>query len=211
MYEGIHFQNQSLSPLQMIVQCIFSICANSASCEWLFSFFSMILTKLQSCLGLTKMLDLAELRLHLRDEYMHRGSMKDCLRHPRHIIPDPLPHQIQDISTSLTDESISEIMPDTTEFDSVVDENLLTSIAKTLGHQSALDNVDDSTDTFTSPFKQITLQQLFNFSDDTWTKLMERIGMRSLDDELEFYKLVKLDAEGEEDEQSFDDMMCSTV
>ncbi|KAG0693165.1 hypothetical protein DFH29DRAFT_816634 [Suillus ampliporus] len=53
--------------------------------------------------------------------------------------------------------------------------------------------------------------QLFNVSDDTWTKLTERIGMRSLDDELEFYELVELDAEGEEDEQSFNDMMCSTV
>jgi len=45
---------------------------------------------------------------------------------------------------------------------------------------------------------------LFNyFSDDTWTGMMERIGMISLDDEL--------DAEGEADDQAFDDMMCSTV
>jgi len=42
----------------------------------------------------------------------------------------------------------------------------------------------------------VALQQLFNFSDDTWTKLTEGIGMRSLDDELEFYELVELDAEG---------------
>ncbi|OAX32421.1 hypothetical protein K503DRAFT_702058 [Rhizopogon vinicolor AM-OR11-026] len=51
--------------------------------------------------------------------------------------------------------------------------------------------------TFTSAFEQITLQQIFNFSDDTWTNLMERICMRSLDDELEFYELIELDAEGE--------------
>jgi len=31
--------------------------------------------------------------------------------------------------------------------------------------------------------------------------------MRSLDDELEFYELVELDAEGEADDQTFDDMM----
>ncbi|KAG1718622.1 hypothetical protein EDB19DRAFT_1619287, partial [Suillus lakei] len=75
-----------LSPLQMIVQCIFAICANSASCEQLFSLFSTILTKLQSCLGLAKMLNLAECRLHLQDEYICRGSMKDYLHHLRHII-----------------------------------------------------------------------------------------------------------------------------
>jgi len=56
---------------------------------------------------------------------------------------------------------------------------------------------------FTSAFERITLQQLFNFSDDTWTKSVERVGMRSLDDELEFYELVKLDAEGEADDPDF--------
>jgi hypothetical protein len=39
--------------------------------------------------------------------------------------------------------------------------------------------------------------------------LMERKGMRSLNDELEFYELVELDAEGEADDQVFDDMICS--
>ncbi|KAG0695575.1 hypothetical protein DFH29DRAFT_814040, partial [Suillus ampliporus] len=165
-------------------------CTNSASCERLFSLFGMILTNLRSRLRLAKMLDLAELSLHLRDEYTRRGSMKDCLHHPRHIIPDPLPHQNQDISTSPTDEIVSEIMPDTSEFDSIVDENSLNFIAKALSHQSALDNIEDPTDIFTSQFEQIMLQ-LFNFLDDTWTKLTERIGMRSLDDELEFYELVE--------------------
>ncbi|KAG0693166.1 hypothetical protein DFH29DRAFT_816627 [Suillus ampliporus] len=147
------FQFKSLSPLQMIAQCIFSICTNSASCERLFSLFGMILTKLWSHLGLAKMLDLAELRLHLQDKYMCRGSVKDHLRFPRHIIPDPLPHQNQDISTSPTDEIVSEIMPDTSEFDSVVDENSLNFIAEALSHQSALDDVEDPTNTFTSQFK----------------------------------------------------------
>jgi hypothetical protein len=41
-------------------------------------------------------------------------------------------------------------------------------------------------------------------------KMMERIGMRSLDDELEFYELVELE-EGEADDQTFDDAMSSAV
>ncbi|KAG1891625.1 uncharacterized protein F5891DRAFT_924523, partial [Suillus fuscotomentosus] len=42
-----------------------SICANSASCERLFSLFGTVLTKLCSCLSLKGLTDLAELRLHL--------------------------------------------------------------------------------------------------------------------------------------------------
>jgi len=36
--------------------------------------------------------------------------------------------------------------------------------------------------------------------------MMERIDMISLDDELKFYELVELDAEGEADDQAFDDI-----
>ena len=35
--------------------------------------------------------------------------------------------------------------------------------------------------------------------------------MKSLDGELEFYEFVELDAECEADDQTFDDMMSSTV
>ncbi|KAJ8595559.1 hypothetical protein M405DRAFT_857247 [Rhizopogon salebrosus TDB-379] len=193
----------------MLAQRIFSVCANSASCERLFSLFGLILTKLRSPLALEKMLDLAELRLHLRDEYMRRGSVKDRLRRPRHIIPDPLPPQNKDTTTTASsDEIIPEITPETSRFDSDSDENSLTSIAEALGQRSELHDAEDpAAAAFTSIFEQIQLQQLFNFSDDTWTKLMERIGMRSLDDELEFYELV----EGEADDQTFDDMMSSAV
>jgi hypothetical protein len=127
------------------------------------------------------MLDLAELRLHLRDEYMWRGSVKDWLRRPRHIIPDPLPPQNKDpTTTASSDEITPKITPETSRFDSDTDENSLTSIAEALGQHSELDNAEDPAATFTWIFEQIQLQQLFNFSDDTWTKLMERIGMRSL-------------------------------
>ncbi|OJA13265.1 hypothetical protein AZE42_10361 [Rhizopogon vesiculosus] len=37
-----------------------------------------------------------ELRLHLRYEYMQRGSVKDRLHRSRHIIPDLLPTQHKD-------------------------------------------------------------------------------------------------------------------
>ncbi|OJA09707.1 hypothetical protein AZE42_13097 [Rhizopogon vesiculosus] len=132
MYAGIRFQDQPLSQLQMLAQRIFSIYANSASCERLFSFFSLILSKLRSRFALGKMLDLAELRLHLRDEYMRRGSAKVQLRRSRHIIPDPLPTQHKDTSAS-SNEITPEITPETRYFDLDGDENSLTSITAALG------------------------------------------------------------------------------
>ncbi|OAX37783.1 hypothetical protein K503DRAFT_771158 [Rhizopogon vinicolor AM-OR11-026] len=65
---------------QILSECtkvfIFSICANSTSCERLFGLFGLILSRLRSRLALKKMLDLAELRLHLRDECTRRRSVK---------------------------------------------------------------------------------------------------------------------------------------
>ncbi|KAJ8580185.1 hypothetical protein M405DRAFT_76046 [Rhizopogon salebrosus TDB-379] len=142
---------------------------------------------------------------------MRRGSVKDRLRRPRHIIPDPLPPQNKDTTTTASSDEITpEITPETSRFDSDSDENSLTSIAEALDQRSELHDAEDPAAAFTSIFEQIQLQQLFNFSDDTWTKMMERIGMRSLDDELEFYELVELE-EGEADDQTFDDMMSSAV
>ncbi|KAG1861686.1 hypothetical protein F4604DRAFT_1905751 [Suillus subluteus] len=60
-------------------------------------------------------------------------------------------------------------------------------------------------------FNDIPLQQLFNFEDESWVKMTEAFRMRSIDDEFEFYELVDIDAEGEDDEQIFDDMMSSTI
>ncbi|KAG1726524.1 uncharacterized protein EDB91DRAFT_1016780, partial [Suillus paluster] len=61
MYDSIHFQDVEPTPLQKFAQQIFSICANSASCERLFSLFGTVLTKLHLHLGLKGLTDLAEL------------------------------------------------------------------------------------------------------------------------------------------------------
>lgn len=90
MYEGICFQDTEPTPLQKFAHRIFSICANSASCEHLFSLFSAVLTKLRSRLGLKDLTNLAELCLHLRDEYTQMGDKKGRLHRARKIIPDPL-------------------------------------------------------------------------------------------------------------------------
>ncbi|OJA14035.1 hypothetical protein AZE42_06464 [Rhizopogon vesiculosus] len=62
---------------------------------------------------------------------------------------------------------------------------------------------------YESFFDKIPLQQLFHFADDSWVKFTEGFGMRSIGDELHFYELVDMDAEGEDDDQIFNDMMST--
>jgi hypothetical protein len=209
MYEGIQFQDTEPTPLQKFAHRIFSICANSASCERLFSLFGATLTKLRSRLGLKNLINLAELRLHLRDEYMRMGDNKSRLRRPRKIIPDPphppstTPSLEPPIDPALDDPSLSEQLDDEEN-----DDHSLGSIASVLAQRS-ID--DDDTMEYGSVFDKVPLQQLFQFADESWVKLIEGFGMRSLEDELEFYELVDMDAEGDDDEQTFDDMMSSTI
>ncbi|KAG2072841.1 hypothetical protein BDR04DRAFT_1096046 [Suillus decipiens] len=144
---------------------------------------------------------------------MQMGDKKGCLRHARKIIPDPLhppppPPVTSETSTdSLQPEdlSVSE-QPETRNEDE--DDHSLGSIASVLA-QCSFDD-EDTTGSESLP-NDIPLQQLFNFADESWVRLTEGFRMRSIDDELEFYELIDMDAEGEDDDQTFDDMMSSTI
>lgn len=86
-YNGLGQAGQEKSPLQKLACRIFAICANSASVERLFSLFGNILTKLRSRLGTEAMVQLAELKLHIRDEYIKNTQAKQRLK--RHIAGAP--------------------------------------------------------------------------------------------------------------------------
>lgn len=223
MYESISFPGHELSPLHKLAQRLFSICANSASCERLFSRFGLILTRLRSRLGLKNLLNIAELSLHLRDEYSQSDkAASDRLRRKRKIIPNPPatnPPSVTNTNQPIPpDTANSEELPSSdqeTQISSTSnteneDLESFTGIIDMLGQQSDADQDDDSDD-FTSPFEKEPLCSLFNFQDKTWVEMTERISLRSLDEELELYELIELDAEGEDDEQEFDGMMSSTI
>ncbi|KIK96851.1 hypothetical protein PAXRUDRAFT_137546 [Paxillus rubicundulus Ve08.2h10] len=79
------------------------------------------------------------------------------------------------------------------------EEGSLSAITQTLVEHSDLDDVGTDHD-FTPPLEKIKLTQLFNFSDTTWTEIIRKMSMKSLDEELEFYELVEMDAEGKADD-----------
>jgi hypothetical protein len=67
---------KGVSPLITLAQHLLSICPNSASCERLFSTFGLIMTKLRTRLSTEKLIGLAELKLHCRDEHLRSGRHK---------------------------------------------------------------------------------------------------------------------------------------
>ena len=58
--------------------------------------------------------------------------------------------------------------------------------------------------------EKIKLAELFDFSNTMWIDITRRTCMKSLDEELELYELVDMDAEGEADDGNVvDDPMLS--
>ncbi|KAK0501060.1 hypothetical protein EDD18DRAFT_1435518 [Armillaria luteobubalina] len=83
IYEGLqHGPEVPIPPLFRHALHLFSVCANSASCEWLFSVLGNTLTKLCNCLGTKTLTSLAEIKMHIHDEHLQMaGKACDQLKH----------------------------------------------------------------------------------------------------------------------------------
>ncbi|KAF4622376.1 hypothetical protein D9613_009287 [Agrocybe pediades] len=79
VYRDITLPKVQPSPFITLAYHILSICPNSASCERLFSLFGLILTKLRTRMSKTVLVNLAELKMHIRDEYV-RDNKPQLLR-----------------------------------------------------------------------------------------------------------------------------------
>ena len=93
-------KNSTERPLERLAYRLLSVCANSASCERLFSTFGLILTKLRSRMGNKLLLSLAELKLHIRDEHCCSREVKERLK--RHFSQVPNLGSTQQSEPSVT-------------------------------------------------------------------------------------------------------------
>ena len=201
-----------LPPLFKLAYHILSICPNSASCERLFSVFGNTLTKLRNRLGNDTLSSLAELKMHIRDEHLRNGKVKDRMKRlfgraqePQTGTPwaHPVPRQLPTQTTLATNEpemdiddaTPVEIDPESLSQDGVAGE--FNQIIESFG-RLARDDEDDGIEEMPSLIS-ITIANLFNFGNRDWIPQHERTASRSLDEELELYELVDLDAQGEED------------
>ena len=95
---------------------ILSICPNFASCECLFSVFRNTLTKLRNFLGNQTLTSLTELKMHIWDEHVRDGEIKQCMKclfgaktSAPSVAPVPQRCPSQQPSTSVTSTSETEV------------------------------------------------------------------------------------------------------
>jgi hypothetical protein len=165
--------------------------------------FGLILTRLRSRLRTKAMADLAELRLHLRDEHLRQGLVKARLQR------STTSHE--NAGTGAADPQEASLAPASQQPPSAVQDH-----ADTLpGATDETDNqtlhaiadlfiqqVDEDED-FIAPGSQpqgaiqITIAHLFNFSNSYWTTHLKAFASRSLNDELELYELIEAESDGD--------------
>lgn len=213
-YRGASHKDRPKTAFQDLAFRIFSICANSASCERLFSMFGNILTKLCNRLRPEVVQALAELKLHIRNEEIQLATARK--RFKKHVI-DESTKDISTVAAESSSQDNGEPSPaepnETAPGEGETRSRGFRSIARGL---EELVNSEAELDAELSPQPgseaKIPLHELFAFDDPWWVKSHEQIGMRGLDEELEFYELIDMDAAGEPDlDVDLDDMAVETM
>lgn len=203
-----HTNDPNPPPVHVLARRILSICANSASCERLFSIFGTILTKLRNRMRTETLISLAELKMHIRDEHRAQNA-KACLKRKfGREGPNPVTEQPMTSATSF--QAISDIASVDAHTPADPDDNATTNHTvaadlREMAHSfTQMVSNDEDAEPVRFPSKiSISIIELFDFTMSSWVERYERNAHRSLEDELEFYELIDLDAEGEEDDTNF--------
>ena len=175
---------------------LLSIVANSATCERLFSVFGMTLTKLRNRLGTSTLSSLAELKMHIRGEHQENSTtktrMKNMFDHRSKTHPHSTPQQ-----PPQADPNPAQAEPDTNDSDvemsSTSDSASASTSDPSLRHlipTEATDSEPRNLETGSS----VSLQDLFNFDECSWTNIYGEYAKRHLADELEVCELLNKDA-----------------
>jgi hAT family C-terminal dimerisation region len=209
VYKGMSIEGEHPPPLFKLAYHILSICPNLASCERLFSIFGNTLTKLRNCLGTKMLTSLAELKMHIRDEHVHEGEMKKRMKHffgTAANVPGISPPSVPQVSTTAPEPST---LPPTPEMDVEMElDPAILRASDDVGNDfgcivesfARLAEGDEDEGDVRMPSHILSLIcQLFNFKKNHWVSLHEWSASRSLNEELEFYELLNLDAPGDED------------
>lgn len=195
------------SPLARLAIHLFSIHANSASCERLFSLFGNIQTKQRNRMTGKTLQTIAEVKMHLRDSHAASWNQKQQSRMKRQFgVPaaeSSLPTTPNSASSSMPPPIIPGKEVDTDNDlhpigfrEMVEDFNSL-----------AADDTDLSTDTSTYVQAPRSICDLFDFRSDHWVKEYHKKRSQSLGEELNFYESLSnhdIDAAGVEESQLCD-------
>ena len=176
-FEIVDQPKDQAMPIIRLARYIFAICANSASCERLFSAFGNILTKVRNRMGKETLQTLAEIKMHVRDEHLAHNEMKNRLKRRLGTVDTSLPQQYpgppppppssahsssitqpsQIASTSSVPYDPPSPNPDETESnteDNIVDDQstqLLRTIIDQFIQQGQMDDTDDAESDYLAP------------------------------------------------------------
>ncbi|KAH9004423.1 ribonuclease H-like domain-containing protein, partial [Lactarius hengduanensis] len=203
VWEAMSHPDHQPTPLAQLAHRILSICPNSASVERLWSVFGTILTRLCMQLGNKALLDIAELKLYLREEHLRARSVQTRLK--------------RSFGTALEEDQSMPPPRITTAAVVVGAESALTAdipmeqdastpcgndITDSVGQQSMrgiaqelIDAVetDDSAEPPDPPLmcsgSLFPSETCSTFTQSYWVEAYEKLAMRGLQDELELYEL----------------------
>lgn len=195
--------SRPLTPFYVFAKRLLSVCANSASCERLFSVFGTTLTKLRNRMGTSTLSSLAELKMHVRGEHQEKSTkirMKHLFNHRSSTTPagttstsqppppDPNPESAITSSTSPTSETST----------------------SGLRHLIPDDTVDDDPN-YRGTTSPVSLADLFDFEDIRWVSRYNGYAQNHLSEELELCELLNRDSATEEGAEVDVDEMTSEI
>ena len=210
-----------MTPLAQLARRILSICPNSASVERLWSVFGTILTKLRTCLGNAALLNLAELKLYLREEHVRARAVQTRLKRSfgATLTEDPSGQTTSPttanpaLTASLVNAEPTATAEVPTSQDTPAVDNSADSIGPLSMHrivQELIEAVEIDDGDLPEPLPDalsIPIKDLFDFTKSYWVEAYSKLAMRGLQDELELYELLDLDAEGDTVENEADDTL----
>lgn len=198
-------------PLIRLALHIFSIHANSASCERLFSLFGNIQTKKRNRMTSKTLQMIAEVKMHLRDGHAASWSQKQKSRAKRKFGPQPSGTHNPDHSLPGTPNTTSSMPPpmtpgSDTETDTDLHPISLREMIEDFNSLAA-DETDIDSDDEAYNWKSRSICELFDFSSRHWVKEHDKRCSHSLEEELNFYELLSghdIDAAGIEESEFCD-------
>jgi hypothetical protein len=217
VWEAISHPNHPLTPLARLARRILSICPNSASVERLWSVFGTILTRLRTRLGNKALLNLAELKLYLREEHLRARSVQTRLKRSFSAAPEgedaaaafsqtslPLNAAVSESATAELAPAAEVSMAQDTSMELAKQPGMHAIIQKLI---EAVEIEDDEPPEPCSEALSIPIKNLFDFTQLYWVEAYDKLAMRGLQDELELYELLDLDADGDTIENEADDAL----
>ncbi|KAH9162790.1 ribonuclease H-like domain-containing protein [Lactarius sanguifluus] len=219
VWDAISHPDHQLTPLAQLAHRILSICPNSASVERLWSVFGTILTKLRTQLGNKALLNIAELKLYLREEHLRARSVQTRLKRSfgtaldkdQTMPPPRITAAVVGAESALTTDISMEqdaSTPCGNDIPDSIGQQSMRGIAQELIDAVETDNSAEPPEPFSDVLGlSIPIRNLFDFTQLYWVEAYEKLAMRGLQDELELYELLDLDAEGDTVENEADDVL----